>query len=87
MTERAKSFEKTHNTRASSSPSRFYDWTPVDSTPIKVTFNLMTLTILCLLFALLGFICFTWNPGVSPWLIVLLLLGLLLALPQVLADL
>jgi hypothetical protein len=47
----------------------------------------MTLTILLALIAFLGFICFTWNPGVSPWLIVLLLLVLLLALPQVLADL
>jgi hypothetical protein len=47
----------------------------------------MTLTIFLALIALLGFICFTWNPDTSPWLIVLLLLALLLALPQVLADL
>jgi hypothetical protein len=47
----------------------------------------MTLTIFLLLIALVGFICFTWNPTTSPWLIVLLLLALLLALPQVLADL
>jgi hypothetical protein len=49
--------------------------------------HLMTLTILCALIGLLGFIAFTWNPTTSPWLIVLLLLGLLLALPQVLAEL